>query len=496
MVRGNAPRQPSVRMTVLLDDIDVLDTSGDPRDVDVTGVVHDSRKVTPGSLFCCLVGNWTDGHRYAAEAVARGAVGLVLERDVGPLPHEVVRVRVAPGQGRRVMAQLAAAYYGHPATSLVMAGVTGTNGKTTVTHLLASVLRHAGHPATVIGTLTGTRTTPESVDVQRTLAETRDAHPPAPRPAVAMEVSSHALVQSRVDAIVFDVAVFTNLSHDHLDFHGSMEAYFEAKAMLFDPERAKAAVVNADDPWGRRLLDRARLAAVPVTRADVHDVQLEVGCSRFTWRGEQVALAHTGLVNVTNAQLAAEAAFVLGVAPRVVAEGLSAAEPVPGRMEVVGAFGLGFTVLVDYAHTPTALEAVLTEARRLASARAGRTIAVFGCGGERDPLKRPLMGAVAAALADVVIVTSDNPRHEDPDTIIAEVVSGIDRAVHVVVEPDRRRAIAEAIGDARGGDVVVVAGKGHETAQVVGDRRIPFDDREVVRKVLAERAARPVGSGD
>ncbi len=488
MVRARVPPQPSVRMTLLLDEIDVLETSGDPDGVDVGGVEHDSRLVTPGALFCCLVGHDADGHAYAPEAVGKGAVGVVREHDVGPLPREVVQVRVAPGTGRAAMARLAAAFYGHPASSLLMAGVTGTNGKTTVTHLLGAVLEHAGHPTTVIGTLSGARTTPESTDLERAFAGARDAHPALPRPAVAMEVSSHALVQARVDAIRFDVAVFTNLSHDHLDFHGSMEAYFDAKAMLFDPARARAAVVNADDPWGRRILEGARVPAVGVTRTGVRDVALRVGSSSFTWRGERVVVPLTGLVNVTNAQLAAEAAAALGVPPAAVAEGLSAARPVPGRMEVVDTGTLGFSVLVDYAHTPAALEAVLAEGGRVAAAGGGRTIVVFGCGGGRDPSKRPLMGAVAARTADVVVVTSDNPRHEDPGAIIEEVLRGIDAAeppARPVVEPDRRRAIEVAIGRARPGDVVLVAGKGHETVQEVGDRRLPFDDRAVAAEVLA-----------
>jgi UDP-N-acetylmuramoyl-L-alanyl-D-glutamate--2,6-diaminopimelate ligase len=477
-------------MTLLLDDIDVLETSGDPDTVDVTGIEHDSRRVTPGSLFCCLVGHEADGHDHAPEAVERGAVAVVREREVGPLPRDVVEVRVPQGAGRPAMARLAAAFHGHPATSLVTAGVTGTNGKTTVTHLLAAVLDHAGHPTTVIGTLTGSRTTPESTELQAALAAVRDAHAPRPRPAVAMEVSSHALVQSRVDAVRFDVAVFTNLSHDHLDFHGSMEAYFQAKAELFRPERATAAVVDADDAWGRRLLEWTRVPAVAVTRAGVGDVRLEIGRSRFTWRDQEVVVPLTGLVNVTNAQLAAEAAVVLGVEPGVVAEGLAAASPVPGRLEVVETGDLGFSVLVDYAHTPAALEAVLAEAGRVAARAGGRTIVVFGCGGDRDALKRPVMGGVAARSADVVVVTSDNPRHEDPEAIIAEVVRGIDRSSGVLVEPDRRRAVDAAIGLARPGDVVVVAGKGHEAVQEVGGRCLPFDDR-----VVAAEAVAALGSG-
>jgi UDP-N-acetylmuramoyl-L-alanyl-D-glutamate--2,6-diaminopimelate ligase len=484
-------------MTLLLDDIDVLATSGDPGHAEVTGVEHDSRRVVPGTLFCCLVGGQTDGHHHVREAVERGAVGIVAERDVGPLPREVVGVRIAAGTARAAMARLAAAFYGYPAESLLLAGVTGTNGKTTVTHLLGAVLQHAGHSTTVIGTLTGSMTTPESTDLQRMFAAARDAgggagHPGAPssaRPAVAMEVSSHALVQSRVDAVRFDVAVFTNLSHDHLDFHGSMEAYFEAKAMLFEPERTDAAVVDVDTPWGRRLLERLRVPAVAVSRAGVHDVRLGVGRSAFTWRGVEVVVPLTGLVNVANAQLAAEAAVVLGVPPAVVAEGLASAQPVPGRMQVIDTGGLGFCVLVDYAHTPAALETVLTEARRVAAGSGGRTIVVFGCGGDRDAMKRPAMGAAAAEGADVVVVTSDNPRHEDPGRIIEEVLRGISPPAEALVEPDRRRAIALAIRAARPGDVVVIAGKGHETVQVVGDQRLAFDDRAVAAEVLASLGA-------
>jgi len=491
MVRANVPRQPPVRMTLLLDEIDVLETSGRPDAVDVTSVEHDSRRVTPGALFCCLVGRETDGHAHAAEAVSRGAVGLVHEHELGPLPGEVARARVAPGTGRAAMARLAATLHGRPAESLLMAGVTGTNGKTTVSHLLGAILEHAGHPTTVVGTLTGVRTTPEATDLQRLLASVRDAHPSGPRPAVAMEVSSHALVQGRVDTICFDVALFTNLSHDHLDFHGSMEAYFEAKATLFEPERARVAVVDSEDPWGRRLLERIGVPAVGVSAACAQDVALEVGRSSFTWRGQHVSVPLTGMVNVRNALLAAEAGVALGFEPGVVAEGLSAARTLPGRAEVVDTGDLGFSVLVDYAHTPAALDAVLGEARRIASARGGRTTVVFGCGGDRDAAKRPAMGGIAATGADSVVVTSDNPRTEDPGRIIAEILQGMADPTAATVEPDRRRAIETAIARAQPGDVVVVAGKGHETVQVVGERRVPFDDRAVAAQAVAAlRSAR------
>ncbi|HUA95277.1 MAG TPA: Mur ligase family protein, partial [Acidimicrobiales bacterium] len=287
-----------VQMNLLLDEVDVVETSGDPATVDVRGVTHDSRLVAPGDLYCCVPGRLDDGHRYAAEAVSRGAVGLLCEHLVDGLADDrVVQAVVGPGRVRSAMARVAAAFWGFPARSLLMAGVTGTNGKTSVTHLLGAVLRHAGRPTTVLGTLSGARTTPEATDLQRLLAEVRDGAPKAgdamAQPAVAMEVSSHALAQSRVDGIHFDVAVFTNLSHDHLDYHGTMEDYYQAKASLFTSERAVQGVVSADDRWGRRLLAEARIPVVPVSRADASNIQLSAGCSTFTWRSLPVRLAMT-----------------------------------------------------------------------------------------------------------------------------------------------------------------------------------------------------------
>jgi UDP-N-acetylmuramoyl-L-alanyl-D-glutamate--2,6-diaminopimelate ligase len=491
-------------MNLLLDEIDVVGTTGDPSAADVRGIAHDSRRVVPGDLFCCLPGRVTDGHDHAGEAVARGAVGLLCERPVVGA-ERVVQARVAPGRARPAMARVAAAFYGHPSRDLVMAGVTGTNGKTTVTHLLGAVLGAAGHPTTVIGTLSGTRTTPEATELHRRLAEVRDAPRRADDapPAVAMEVSSHALVQSRVDGVHFDVAVFTNLSHEHLDFHTTMDAYFAAKASLFTPERAVRGVVNAEDRWGRRLLADARIPLVAVRGDQASAVELAPGRSSFTWRRQRVTMAMTGSVNVHNALLAAEAAVVLGVDPATVAAGLGSVEPVPGRLEVVAApdgGSPGITVIVDYAHTPAGLEVALGEARRIAGTDR-RVLVVFGCGGERDRQKRPLMGAVATRAADLAVVTSDNPRGEDPEAIIDDVVSGAvpsaeaaRTAGRLVVEPDRRLAIARALSSARAGDVVVVAGKGHETTQEVAGACLPFDDRLVVAEVLGERP--PGGGGD
>jgi UDP-N-acetylmuramoyl-L-alanyl-D-glutamate--2,6-diaminopimelate ligase len=484
-------------MTLLLDEIHLLETVGDPADVDVRGIEHDSRRVRPGDMFCCLPGHGTDGHRYAADAVGRGAVGLLCEHVVEGLP--VVQARVAPGQARPAMARLAAAFWGFPSRDLLMAGITGTNGKTSVAHLLGAALGASGRPATVLGTLSGARTTPEATELQRTLAAVRDGAAPGEHAAVAMEVSSHALAQSRVDGIHFDVAVFTNLSHDHLDFHQTMGEYFAAKALLFTPERAVRGIVNAEDRWGRRLLAQARVPMVAVRADMATQVKLAIGRSSFTWRGQRVALAMTGAVNVQNAVIAAEAAVALGLDPVDVARGLADAGTVPGRLEVVvgpGRDGPGtarppFAVLVDYAHTPAGLEVVLAEARRLAAG--GRVLVVFGCGGDRDRAKRPLMGEVATRLADRAYLTSDNPRHEDPAAIIDEVRAGVvspEAAVaagRLVVDADRRAAIVAALADARPRDIVVVAGKGHEAVQEVGDERRPFDDRQVVADAVADR---------
>jgi UDP-N-acetylmuramoyl-L-alanyl-D-glutamate--2,6-diaminopimelate ligase len=477
----------TVQMNLLLDEVDVLEVSGDPASVDVTAVEHDSRRVVPGALFCCLPGRTSDGHDHAAEAVARGAVGLVCEHLLGaPIPPSVVQARVAEGAARPTMARLAAAFFDFPSRELVMAGVTGTNGKTTVTHLLAAIFEAAGLSAHVIGTLGGARTTPEATELQPILAALRDARRASGNPTgVAMEVSSHALVQSRVDAIHFDVAVFTNLSHDHLDFHRDMEEYFAAKASLFSPEHAVAGVVSADDEWGRRLLGEARIPLRAVGAADAADVALAIGSSRFTWRDEPVDVALSGAFNVENALLAAEAAVVLGIAPSEVAAGLSRAQPVPGRFEVVSESAP--VVVVDYAHTPASLTRVIAEARALVPG--ARITVVFGCGGDRDRAKRPAMGRAAAAGADQAVLTTDNPRGEDPDRIVAEVLQGVDPAAltsgRLVIEADRRRAIELAIGRAGAGDVVLICGKGHEATQQIGTATLAFDDRAVAEEVLS-----------
>jgi UDP-N-acetylmuramoyl-L-alanyl-D-glutamate--2,6-diaminopimelate ligase len=464
-----------------LDDAVLL--HGDPATL-VSAVELDSRLAEPESIFCCVVGSSDDGHRHAAEAVRRGAVALVTEHDVElPMGFAPAEVRVAPGAARRACALLAAELAGNPAEQLTLVGVTGTNGKTTVVTILSAILEHAGIATTVIGTLTGARTTPPAPELHRVLAQAAQLAAGLGRPgAVAMEVSSHALDQDRVAGLRFAVAVFTNLSHDHLDYHRTLSDYFEAKARLFGEQSAEVAVIWSEDAEGRILLER-RVGPVVAVGWDAAEA-LEVGPhgSRYRWRGAEIELPLLGRFNVTNALLASEAAVVLGVDPSVVAEALSSLEAVPGRMERVPGGAGDPLVLVDYAHTPDALEAALRTARGLA--RGGKLVVVFGCGGDRDQDKRPLMGRVASELADVAVVTTDNPRHEVPRDIADAILAGASGPARVLAISSRDLAIRAAIEEAGPGDVVLIAGKGHEATQVFADSSEPFDDRAVAASLL------------
>jgi UDP-N-acetylmuramoyl-L-alanyl-D-glutamate--2,6-diaminopimelate ligase len=459
-------------MQQLLDGVEVLRLRGDPGRAEITSISHDSRNVTTGTLFCCLRGVHADGHDFAARAVAAGASALLTERE---LPLDVPQAVVA--DTRAAAGPVAAAVFGHPSRRMNVVGITGTNGKTTTAHLVKAVLEADGRQTGVIGTLSGPRTTPEAIDLQMQMSAMVDDGDTA----VAVEVSSHALVQHRVAGTWFAVVAFTNLSPEHLDYHESMEAYFEAKSLLFGPERAGVAVVNADDSYGRRLIESARIPTTPFSLAEVDDLDVGPRWSTFTWRGHAVKLQFGGVFNVQNAVAAASIGSSLGLDDGTVVAGLSAAPPVPGRFQTVDA-GQPFLVVVDYAHTPASLEQALQSARHDTT---GRVITVFGCGGDRDRIKRPAMGAIATRLSDLAFLTSDNPRHEDPMGIIDEVLAGVERPEVLVVEPDRRAAIAGALGAARSGDVVVLAGKGHESMQVVGDDELPFDDRIVAREELA-----------
>jgi UDP-N-acetylmuramoyl-L-alanyl-D-glutamate--2,6-diaminopimelate ligase len=483
-------------MQALLEDVDVLALVGD-RDVEVTSVTHESGRVAPGALFACLAGARTDGHDHAPAAVAAGAVALLVER---PLALGVTEARVP--STRAALGPVAARFFGMPSHAMRCLGITGTNGKTTTTYLLESIARAADLRVGLIGT-TGARidgvavplehTTPEATELQSLLAQMRDADVAL----VAMEVSSHALAQHRVDGTRFTAACFTNLSHDHLDFHGSLESYFATKARLFTPELTDTAVVNLDDDRGSMLLASALGAGLPVVTygidrpdADVHatDVVVERRGTRFVLHdggsGRSVAIESPllGRFNVSNALAAAATARAASIELDAIARGLVDDLVVPGRLEQVVA-GQPFSVLVDYAHTPDALAHALGAARAIAGDR--RVIVVFGCGGERDREKRAEMGRIAASAADLALVTNDNPRSESPEQIAAEVREGtVGGSAEVVVELDRRRAIHAALSSARTGDVVLVAGKGHETTQTTRGATIAFDDRIVAREAL------------
>jgi UDP-N-acetylmuramoyl-L-alanyl-D-glutamate--2,6-diaminopimelate ligase len=454
--------------------------------VPVTGLAYDNRLVAPGTLFFCVPGFSRDGHDFAPDAIARGASALVVQRPLGLGVPEVLVDDV-----RAAMAPAAAAFHGDPTADLCAVGITGTNGKTTTAFLVRGLLEAAGRRTGLLGTVNAVvggaerpmvRTTPEAIDLQRTFAEMRDAGDEA----VVMEVSSHALALHRADAIHWAVAIFTNLTQDHLDFHPTMEDYFLAKRRLFETG-PQTAVINVDDAYGARLA--ADFPAAIRIGIDSPDAQLratgvesDATGSTFTVDGVLLRSPLPGRFNVLNVLGAVAAVRALGVDDATIADALPSAAPVPGRFEPVDE-GQPFAVLVDYAHTPDSLDNVLRAARPLA---AGRLIVVFGAGGDRDRAKRPLMGAVACERADVVIVTSDNPRSEDPEAIVAAILEGCGPGAEV--EVDRRAAIDQAIGRAEPGDVVVIAGKGHEQGQEFADgHKVPFDDRAVAREALRAR---------
>jgi UDP-N-acetylmuramoyl-L-alanyl-D-glutamate--2,6-diaminopimelate ligase len=467
-------------------------------DAAVTGVAYDSRHVQPGDLFVALKGQKQDGHDRVTEAVRRGAVAVLAERSL----ETSVPVAVVPST-LEALSAVAAHFYGNPSQGMTLVGVTGTNGKTTVTYMLESIFRAAGKKTGVIGTVNyrwleksepAPNTTPLSLDLQKLLARMKQdgvTH-------VAMEVSSHALALHRVDHVAFSRAVFTNLTRDHLDFHKDMQDYFEAKARLFDllaePEpKNKCAIINRDDPWSDKLLARVKtpvltFALKATSSVGAADISLGPDGTSFLLTAPQgnrlFRLQTVGLHNVSNALAATGAALSLDVPMDRVQAGLESMAGVPGRLERVnGRAPAPFSVFVDYAHTDDALRNVLTTLQPLTR---GRLITVFGCGGDRDRTKRPLMGEVAATLSDRVIVTSDNPRTEDPKKILLDIEVGLRRAGSTSYEivPERAAAIDRALRSAREGDVVLIAGKGHETTQIFHDRTIHFDDRETARAVL------------
>jgi len=453
--------------------------------VEVEDLVYDSRKVEPGTLFFCVVGEKADGHEFGARAVEEGAAALVVERELTEL--DVTQV-VVP-DSRAAMAPLAARFWGDPTAQLRVVGVTGTNGKTTTAFLVHEILRAADFPCGLLGTVKQivggvekevVRTTPEAIELQATFRAMLEGGDEA----CAMEVSSHAMTLHRADAIHFEVAIFTNLTQDHLDFHADMEDYFLAKRKLFEAG-PRTAIVNVDDPYGRRLAEEFECVTFSAEGAEAdysaRDVSFDAGGARFSVGEMQLRTALPGHFNVANALGAFAAAEAIGVGSEIAAAGLARAGRVPGRFEPVDE-GQRFTVLVDYAHTPDSLENVLRAARRLTD---GKVISVFGAGGDRDRDKRPKMGRAGAELSDLTVITSDNPRSEDPEAIVAEVAAGAEGASELEVVVDRRAAIALALGRAEPGDTVVIAGKGHEQGQEFENgRKISFDDREVAREEL------------
>jgi len=455
--------------------------------VDVVDLQYDSRKVEPGSLFFCVVGEKVDGHEFGARAVEDGAAALVVEREL----TELAVPQVVVPDSRAAMAPLAARFWGDPTARLRVVGVTGTNGKTTTAFLVREILQAASFCCGLLGTVKQVvggvekevvRTTPEAIELQATFRQMLEGGDVA----CAMEVSSHAMSLHRADAIHFEVALFTNLTQDHLDFHTDMEDYFLAKRKLFETG-PKVKIVNVDDPYGRRLAEEFECVTFSAEGAEAdysaREVEFDALGASFSLGTLRLRTALPGHFNVANALGAFAVAEAMGVGGDIAAAGLARAARVPGRFEPVDE-GQAFGVLVDYAHTPDSLENVLRAAGRITP---GRVISVFGAGGDRDRDKRPKMGRAGAELSDLAVITSDNPRSEDPAQIVAEVAAGAEGAKELEVIVDRREAIALALGRARPGDTVVIAGKGHEQGQEFeGGRKIPFDDREVAREELGK----------
>lgn len=501
-----------MQCTDALKEVDVIQSAGlvhAGAAAEIVRVEYDSRRVGPGAAFVAMRGGTTDGNRYIDAAIAQGAVAIVTDsaESYARLRREHSEMAVARVEhGRRALAQLAAAVLGHPERKLKVSAITGTNGKTTTAYLLEQLLRSAGRKCVLIGTIetrigdevrASEHTTPEASDLYEILAEGVRAG----ATEVVMEMSSHALDQERVWGIPVDVAIFTNLTQDHLDYHGTMERYAAAKARLFEGVGAAAprvAVINDDDWWGgERMAYLSHRSMMRYGFVDPESVEyaaerlsLSASGSDFILKTPASSIAMRsplhGRINVSNLLAAMCAALARGLKLEEIAAAVPKLKPAPGRFEVVpGSEEAGFTVVVDYAHTDDALRNLISLARELVAQKKGRVITLFGCGGNRDRTKRPKMGRAAGEGSDLVVLTSDNPRSEDPLTIIEEALVGVrETGTECIVEPDRGTAIAMAIRAARAGDIVLIAGKGHEKVQILRDRAVPFDDVEVAQRVL------------
>lgn len=495
----------------ILSNLQTLAASGD---AEITGIAYDSRKVKPGFLFFAMRGESSDGNRFVDAALRAGATGLVTDSETTAVPANIAFARVA--HGRRALAKVSANFYGRPADHLKLTGVTGTNGKTTTTFLIEHILRSAGRSVAMIGTieyhvagrvLAAPHTTPESLELNATFAEAVQAG----AMEAVMEVSSHALEQGRVYGLHYDVAVFTNLTRDHLDYHQSMEAYFAAKAKLFQGDGAAppaVAIINEDDEYGIKLRNVVQGSGSEVIGYGLHDARVTAAKvvysptgTRFDMRlGDEIISCESpliGEINVYNLLAASGAAYARGCSLEQIRDAVASFTRVPGRFERIDC-GQPFIVVVDYAHTDDALRNLTRIARQLLAQQnsGGRIITLFGCGGDRDRAKRPLMARAAGEGSDFVVLTSDNPRSEDPQAIIADALPGLAQTgSRHVVEPDRRKAIAIAISEARPGDIMLIAGKGHEKYQITREGTFPFDDVQVAREALAQAGYQAVREG-
>ena len=485
--------EPSPRHRTAADVVAAIPDTLHPRivagvaDTPWRGISHDSRLVNAGNLFCCVRGDTVDGHEFAHDVVDAGVQVLLVDHHITTVSSSVTQICV--DSVRDAVGYVAADAYDFPSNDVVVIGITGTNGKTSTAHILGGLLDGLGLKTAVFGTLSGERTTPEAIDIQKRLATCRDegvSH-------VVMEVSSHALVLGRMHGTHLRAAVFTNLGHDHLDFHKTQEEYFAAKASLFDEKYTEMAIVNRDDPHGLMIVDTTNAHAIGFGEDDLSDICVTARETQFRWQDSEFRIPIGGSFTLMNALAAVTVVKSLGYSPSQIAEACKNVLPVRGRFELV-AGAKDFDVVVDYAHTPEGLQEVLTTARDLTDSS---LITVFGCGGDRDATKRPLMGRIASEIADTVIITSDNPRSEDPHSIISAIRSGVTSPRgEVITIGDRREAIAAALQRASKGDIVVIAGKGHETTQEIAGVISPFNDVEVTQQILEDQKIVKNKAGD
>ena len=449
---------------------------GEMNDVEVHGLSYDSRLINSGDLFFCFKGEKKDSHDFVYDAIKGGASALVVERKI-----DIDFPQVISSSSRKMMSEIAEIFYEFPSREITTVGVTGTNGKTTTVNILSAIAKAAGEKTETIGTLTGQLTTPEAPDLQRQIRDSIGNGVSF----LAMEVSSHALLQNRISRMTYDAAIFTNLSLDHLDYHGDMESYYKAKSSLFSPTHSKLAVINADNQFGKRLMNEVEIPQVSFSLNDVDIVERTLIKTTFRWKGKIIELKLPGVFNLENALAAAVTAEALGFNREVIAKGLESAKGTPGRFELLTHSDEEPYVIVDYCHTPDGLEKILLSINELLPG--ARTHIVFGCGGDRDTSKRAQMGMISETHATNVYLTSDNPRSENQMAIINDILAGIHDTELVYINPDRREAIFHAVTTANQDDVVLIAGKGCEPYQEISGTLHPFLDSDVGREALEAR---------